>query len=204
MRTDAGGLTKIGGDALHVAIDVQRMFAETTDWQVPTLDSVVPQILALANGHRSSTVFTRFITPKDPRSMSGQWQRYYTRWRSMVRDRMDDAMLDLVEPLQPLATPANVFDKATYSAFGNVEFARYLAMRQARSLVLSGVETDVCVLATALDAVDRGFRVIVAADAVTSWSPAGHRAALDGVLPRFDQQIEIAATAEILTAWTKA
>jgi len=29
-----------------------------------------------------------------------------------------------------------------------------------RSLVITGSETDVCVLATALDAVDRGYRVV--------------------------------------------
>ena len=32
--------------------------------------------------------------------------------------------------------------------------------------IVSGSETDVCVLATVLDAVDMGYRVIIARDAV--------------------------------------
>ena len=38
----------------------------------------------------------------------------------------------------------------------------------------SGSETDVCVLATVLDAVDIGYRVIVVRDAICSSSDEGH------------------------------
>ncbi len=40
--------------------------------------------------------------------------------------------------------------------------------------MVSGSETDVCVLATVLDAVDLGYRVIVVRDAVCSSSDEGH------------------------------
>ena len=76
-----------------------------------------------------------------------------------------------------------------------------LARRGTETLILSGVETEVCVLATALDAVDRGLHVVLATDALTSGSAAGHSAALEAVYPRFDQQIESATTAAILAAW---
>ena len=92
-------------------------------------------------------------------------------------------------------------EKSGFSAFSAPSFAAHLAGLGASTLVLSGVETDVCVLATALEAVDRGFRVIVASDAVTSSSPAGHRAALDHILPRFEFMLELATSAEIIAAW---
>ena len=47
----------------------------------------------------------------------------------------------------------------------------------------------------------RGLHVVVAMDAVTSWSPAGHRAALEAIYPRFDRQVELAAAGEIMAAW---
>ena len=53
----------------------------------------------------------------------------------------------------------------------------------------------------AFGATDHGYRVIVVEDAVTSSSPAGHRAALDAIYPRLDQQIQIATVAEVLAAW---
>ena len=38
------------------------------------------------------------------------------------------------------------------------------------TLVISGSETDVCVLSTVLGAVDRGYRVVIAIDALCSSS----------------------------------
>jgi nicotinamidase-related amidase len=40
----------------------------------------------------------------------------------------------------------------------------------ARDVILTGVETDVCVLATAIEAMEAGLRVILASDALTSSS----------------------------------
>lgn len=197
----ADGLGAFGNWTLHVVVDMQRMFSEQTEWHVPTMPEVVPGITALAAAHRAATVFTRFVTPKRPIDAVGQWQAYYRRWRSMATDSLDAAMIELIDPLRAMATLATVFDKATYSAFGSAGFAACLSERKIRTLVLSGVETDVCVLATAFEAVDRGLQVVVAADAVTSWSPASHRAVLDLVLPRLDQQIHVATVDKILAAW---
>ncbi len=187
---------------MHVVLDMQRVFAEATDWHVAALASVLPRILSLVQAHPHQCLFTRFMTPPTIADASGDWQRLYERWPSVVLDRMDSAMLDLIEPLARLAPPGEVVDKTTYSAFPSADFLAALSRRNARTLVLSGVETDVCVLATALDAVDRGLHVVVAADAVASSSLSGHRAALDVVQGRFDQQIEIATVGDVVAAWT--
>ncbi len=197
----AGKLRSLGPRTLHVVVDMQRVFAEATDWRVPAIADVMPPILALVRAHPRQTVFTRFMTPATVENATGDWQRFYARWRSVVRDHMGAAMFDLMEPFAGLAPPAEVIDKATFSAFASHDFVASLSRRGVEILVLSGVETEVCVLATALDAVDRGIHVVVAADAVTSWSAAGHRAALDAIYPRFDQQIDIATVAEIMAAW---
>jgi nicotinamidase-related amidase len=49
--------------------------------------------------------------------------------------------------------------------------------------------------------VDRGYRVVIATDAVASSSAAGHRATMKGIWPRFDQQIEVATADRVLAAW---
>ena len=69
-------------------------------------------------------------------------------------------------------------------------------------LVFSGVETDICVLGSVLDAVDRGYRVVIASDAVTSSDLASHEATLGRICRRFDVQIELATTEEVLAAWS--
>lgn len=194
-------IAALGPGTLHVVVDMQRIFAEATDWRVPTIPEVMEPIVTLVQAHPPDTIFTRFMTPPTIEQASGDWQRFYGRWRSVVGDRMDAAMLDVMEPLRRFAPPAEVCDKTTYSAFASAAFVELLTKRRTHTLVLSGVETDVCVLATAIDAVDRGLHVVLAADAITSWSLAGHRAALEAIYPRLDQQIDIATTAAILAAW---
>jgi nicotinamidase-related amidase len=201
MTVGTTPLRALGPRTLHVVVDMQRVFAEATDWQVPAIADVVAPILALVRAHPRETVFTRFMTPSSIENATGDWQRFYARWQSVVRDRMEAAMFDLMEPFAGFVPPAEVCDKTTFSAFAGADFVASLARRGTETLILSGVETEVCVLATALDAVDRGLHVVLATDALTSWSAAGHRAALEAVYPRFDQQIEIATVASILAAW---
>ena len=72
---------------------------------------------------------------------------------------------------------------------------------RADTIIFTGVETDVCVLATALTAIDRGYRTILVSDAIASSSPPGHRASLESIYPRFDQQVELIDTDALLKAW---
>ena len=65
----------------------------------------------------------------------------------------------------------------------------------------SGGETDVCVLAWALGAVDIDYRVIIAEDALCSTSDESHDALTTLYTKRFNLQIEMAATASTLGAW---
>jgi nicotinamidase-related amidase len=53
-----------------------------------------------------------------------------------------------------------------------------------------------------MSAVDLGYRTVIAVDAVTSSVAESHRACLDHVYPRYDQQIELACVDEIIAAWS--
>jgi len=76
-----------------------------------------------------------------------------------------------------------------------------LRKRGIGSLVITGAETDVCVLAAMLDAVDLGYRVVLASDALCSSSDETHDALMTLYRERFSQQIETVETATILAAW---
>ena len=72
----------------------------------------------------------------------------------------------------------------------------------ADGLVITGSETDVCVLGTVLGAVDVGYRVIIVRDAICSSSDQGHDALMEVYHSRFSEQIETANADEILDAWS--
>ena len=188
-------------DTLHVVIDMQRLFVEHPDWRVPDLPKLVAPISKLIDAHPRRTVFTRFVTPRKAEDAGGRWRHYYRHWESVTQSRMDPALLDLVPGLARRARPEAILDKRSHGGWEASFFVEAIARRRASTLVLTGVETDVCVLAFAFGATDRGYRAIIVEDAVTSSSPAGHRAALEAIYPRLDQQIQIATVDEVLAAW---
>lgn len=191
----------IGGGAIHLCIDMQTMFAERTDWHVPWMERVLPMVERMARAHPDRTVFTRFVPPARPENVRGTWRRYYERWRHMTRDRIDPDLIDLVPPLKALVPPARVIDKQHYSPFAEPELHAFLVQRSVDTLVVTGAETDVCVLAAVLDAVDLGYRVILARDALCSVSDKTHDALLTLYQERFGQQIEAASADVILGLW---
>lgn len=71
------------------------------------------------------------------------------------------------------------------------------------TLVLSGAETDVCVLATALGAVDLGFRVVLAVDAICSSSDQTHDALVEFYRSRLAIQVELATVEEVIESWRR-
>ena len=105
--------------AIHLCVDMQRIFSRDGLWETPWMERVLPTIAAIAARCPERTVFTRFIPPRQPEEMPGAWQDYYKRWRAMTQQNLDERLLELVEPLQELVPPAHLCDKAVYSAFAH-------------------------------------------------------------------------------------
>jgi len=187
---------------VHLCVDMQRMFAPGGPWATPWMERVLPVVSEIAARFPERTVFTRFITPRRSEDMPGMWQRYYRRWQAMTREQVDPSLLELVPPLARLAPPATVVDKTRYSGFAEPQLLRHLRERAADALIVTGSETDVCVLATVLGAVDLGYRVIVVRDAICSSSDAGHDALIRVYQGRYSEQIEAADAEEVLRRWT--
>ena len=185
----------------HLAVDMQNLFASGAPWAVPWMDRVLPVIAAIAERHAERTIFTRFIPPDHPEHAHGSWRRYYERWRSLTGARIDPGLLALVPRLAALVPPAVIIDKPVYSPFANPQLSQLLRSRQVDSLVLTGLESDVCVLSTALDAVDLGYRVVIVTDALCSSSDRTHDAILTIFRGRFSEQIETCDSETVLSCW---
>jgi nicotinamidase-related amidase len=65
------------------------------------------------------------------------------------------------------------------------------------TVIITGGETDVCVLATVLGAIDWGFRVIL----LCSSADETHDAMLNVYMNRFGEQVETATTQTLMESW---
>ena len=120
---------------------------------------------------------------------SGTWRRYYERWAGMTLDALDPGMVALMPPLDGFAPPAETFDKTTYAPWIHGDLDARLKRRGIDTLVVTGGETDVCVLGTVLGAIDRGYRVVVVVDALCSASDETHDAMVLLYASRYGQQV---------------
>ena len=66
------------------------------------------------------------------------------------------------------------FYKTRYSAFTGTNLELKLRERSITEIHLVGVCTDICILHTAVDAYNKGFKIVVHQDAVASFNEEGH------------------------------
>jgi len=174
-----------------VAIDLQRVFAEPpSPWASADFHAAADGIDRLLPAFRGRTVFTRFVAPAQPQ---GVWATYFEEYDfALVPD--DDPLYEIVPRFREAAAREHV---ATRETFGKWDGALAAVIDGTREIVLTGVSTDCCVIATALAAADAGIRVRVAADACAGASPEDHERALQ-TMSLFAPLIEITTVDQVL------
>jgi nicotinamidase-related amidase len=129
------------------------------------------------------------------------WSKHYERWADITLERIDAELLDLLPPLQRFVPPATVIDKRVYSPWMEGDLDRWLRAHPTDALVITGGETDVCVLATVMGAIDRGFRVVLVLEALCSSADETHDALIKLYASRFSEQVEAVTLEEVLEHW---
>jgi len=188
------------GEWRHICVDMQRMFAEDTPWKVAWMERVSPQVLEVVGRHAERTIFSRFLPPVRAADAKGLWRAYYEKWWMMTGEHLPAEMYGLLPELAAFTPPAIVFDKRTYSPWVDGRLNNYLKRHDVETLVITGGETDVCVLATALGAIDLGYRAIILTDAVCSGADETHDASLKLFQSRFTAQMDAMSTDAFLSS----
>ena len=107
----------------------------------------------------------------------------FGKWRSDFRQQLDHCLNDdvrgrpIVELLQPDESDYFVL-KPKNSGFYHTTLPLLLEYLQVRTVILTGIATDNCVLYTASDAYMRDLRIVVPEDCVAAIDPGAHAAAL--------------------------
>ncbi|HEY0122201.1 MAG TPA: isochorismatase family cysteine hydrolase [Rhizobium sp.] len=186
------------GNWIHLCIDMQSMFAQDTPWHVPWMSGISPAVVEVSARHPEKTIFERFVPPASADEATGMWKDYYQKWEAMTLGQMNRRLVDVVPELARFVPPARTFDKMTYSPWINGRLHRLLRAEEICTLAISGGETDVCVLAAVLGAIDLGYAVKLLSDAVCSGADETHDATLQLLGDRFSVQVEMLTTEEFL------
>ncbi|RYZ62657.1 MAG: cysteine hydrolase [Proteobacteria bacterium] len=188
-------------NAMHLCIDMQNIFAKGGVWETPWMERVLPIITNVASAYAGRTVFTRFIPPAAPAERPGRWALYYEKWIEATLAQLPSDQIELVPSLARLVPPAIVFDKLFYSAFNGSGLHDWLQKEGVTTLVITGAETDICVLSTTLSAVDLGYRTILIEDAMCSSSDEGHDALMSMYRARLTLQIKVISSQQLGALW---
>lgn len=146
-------------------VDVQNGFI------TPESEHAVPAIVNLVSRWSTlggNTVFSRY------HNYPGSELERLVNWRKLY----EPPETDLIPELRPNRPGRYVIDKRTYSGC-TPEMLRLIHRNRWTNIVVCGIDTELCVLATVIDAFDRGFTPWVISDACSSTGGgATHKAGL--------------------------
>lgn len=142
-------------------VDVQHYFMKDAPDDLPR---------RIINHHKAinydNIIFANFMNrPNSNFVKSLKWDKCST-----------DEDAQLAKEFLELATEQNTFTRAHYSAFKTTDLHAYLQQKEVERLIICGVDSDACVLATAFEAFDLGYHVKINFD-LTYSSNDLHKAA---------------------------
>ena len=132
-----------------VVIDVQNFFAVESAEKLPT--KIAKYIQHTEYDH---VLFT--LMRYDP---SSNFQTILN-WKGPTKS----PEIDLHPKIAPFSSRDVVFEKTTYSAFKSKSFKNFIGRHRITDIDLCGINIDACVLATAFEAFDLGFKTRILED----------------------------------------
>ena len=167
--------------------------------------SIIPALQGLLAAARDTAVLVGhvgFHTLADHLSDSGPWlaQRRRATYSSDKLCMAGTEGADTIDELAPRAGEP-VIRKHRYSAFKGSNLDLLLKAREIKTIITTGVSTNVCVESTLRDGFELGYYVCIPRDGVASWDMSLHAATLQTVTHRFGL---VTGCAEIEAIWRAA
>lgn len=127
-------------------------------------------MLERARSHAAKVVFTQLIHDEQLGAIEDRHRLKPRKWSASGTRLVPDTWgADIIDECRPLAGET-VIRKHGYSAFEGTDLELDLRRAGVNTVLMCGVVTYACVLATSFSAFDKGFDVCLVADAVGSWS----------------------------------
>jgi len=184
------GRAGLGARPALVVVDVNRGFTDPTSPLVCDLDDVVAAIARLLDGFRSAELPVAFTTVAYDEAGKRAADVFITKVPALLTLESDSAWVEI----DPRVAPTDyepVFTKLWASAFFGTAFGSWLATAGCDSLVVTGASTSGCIRATAVDALQHGYRAVVPREAVGDRNPAAHEANLYDIDTKYGDVVSV-------------
>jgi ureidoacrylate peracid hydrolase len=175
------------GGAIHLAYKLD----------ISASADILPRLCRLIDAaHKAHVpvVFTRMVNDATTESPAFKGRRLVADGPRICRTGSWGAELWKLEP----GPNDLIVDKHRHSAFHATDLDLRLRSLGVESVVLTGVNTNVCVEATARDACALDYWTLVVSDATGAYTPEEHRSGLHNVGTYFGQVID---ASQVLAAW---
>jgi ureidoacrylate peracid hydrolase len=193
-----------------VIIDMQKDFctpgfgADQAGRDLGPTRSIIPSLQRLLESARQNgalVVHVGFWTLNDHLSNSGPWlsQRRRSTFSGDMLAMEGSEGADFIDELAPRAGEV-IIHKHRYSAFKGTDLGMILNARRIRTVVPTGVSTNVCVESTMRDAFETGYYIAMPRDGTASWSRKLYEGTLENVTHRFGLVTDVAAITAIWSA----
>jgi ureidoacrylate peracid hydrolase len=196
-----------------VVIDIQNDFCApggTVDREggdVARVRAMLPTLKSLIDAARTAGVFVIFVrnaySTEENWYLSDVWLEQASRRRNGEAFTKWDSCLpgswqaDFYDPIRPLPSEP-IVTKHRYNAFHQTDLDLILRGHGIRTIITSGISSNICVESTARDAFMRDYYVVFPNDATAAYTEQAHAATLRVINSHFG---EVVPTAEIIQAW---
>ena len=171
------GRAGLGRRPALVVVDVNRGFTDPASPLVCDLDGVVDAIQRLLDGFRAAGLPVAFTTVAYDEAGKQAAEVFIAKIPALLVLEAGNRWTEIDPRIAPGADEP-VLTKLWASAFHGTPLSSFLTTQGCDSVVVTGASTSGCVRATAVDALQHGYRVLVPRDAVGDRNPAAHEANL--------------------------
>ncbi len=206
-------LTLDPGRTALVVVDMQRGFLDPGEaLEVPAARAIVPALQRLLEAFRAQrlpVVFSEFVYSPCVPLLVGQLHPEHQPAPPGAPTGFGRASSNCLEGhpsahTVPELAPGPgelVISKRWYDAFAGTPLDGALRARGVTSLVLTGTLTDICVLATAVGAFNREYKIWVVEDGVATLWPEIQRATLDIIGRAYGRVVSSKVIIDRLATW---
>lgn len=177
-----------------VVVDVNRGFTDPASPLVCELDGVVEAIGRLLAGFRAAGLPVAFTTVAYDDAGKQAAATFIAKVPALLTLEAGSPWVEIDPRIAPQGEEP-VLLKLWASAFHGTPFASFLTAHGCDSLVVTGASTSGCIRATAVDALQHGYRVLVPRDAVGDRNPGAHDANLYDIDTKYG---DVVTTDEVL------